>query len=277
MLREMGLFPILNYYYEPFFMPAVLQKPLEQDRLLPGIDFNDAGQLKLLERCIYAQELVDLGWVSTFRDENTYYLNNKYFDQGDADFLYQFLRTIKPQRIIEIGSGHSTKVARLALDRNEAETGHRTLHTCIEPYEAKRLAGVRGIELIETCVEDCQLDWAVALGPGDFLFVDSSHMIRPQGDVLKEYLEILPQLASGVYVHIHDIFTPRDYLRSWLEDEVLFWNEQYLLEALLSDTNRYEVVAALNYLQHHHYVELSKLCPYLTADREPSSIYLRVR
>ena len=71
----------------------------------------------------------------------------------------------------------------------------------------------------------------------DILFIDSSHIIRPQGDVLFEYLEILPILNPGVVVHIHDIFSPKDYLDNWIINDHLFWNEQYLLEAFLSFNN----------------------------------------
>ena len=102
-------------------------------------------------------------------------------------------------------------------------------------------------------------------------------MIRPQGDVLYEYLNIIPQLQSGVLVHVHDIFTPRDYLDNWIRRDVRFWNEQYLLEALLGNSARYEVVAALNLLKHEHYAELKRVCPYLESDREPGSFYFRIR
>ena len=102
-------------------------------------------------------------------------------------------------------------------------------------------------------------------------------MIRPQGDVLKEYLEIFPQLKPGVFVHVHDIFTPKDYLKSWVVDDVRFWNEQYLLEALLTNTNRYEVIAALNFLKNNHYELFSQVCPYITKEREPGSFYFRVK
>jgi hypothetical protein len=94
--------------------------------------------------------------------------------------------------------------------------------------------------------------------------------------VLTEYLQIFPKLNKGVYVHIHDIFTPKDYSKNWVVDDVRFWNEQYLLEALLTNTNRYEIVAALNYLKHHHYDQLLKVCPYLTMNREPGSFYFKV-
>jgi hypothetical protein len=97
--------------------------------------------------------------------------------------------TIKPRKIIEIGSGHSTKIARIALIKNHSESGQRATHTCIEPYEMGWLEKVDGIQVIRERLETCGLDWAKELSAGDLLFVDSSHMIRPQGDVLNEYLE----------------------------------------------------------------------------------------
>jgi hypothetical protein len=121
-----------------------------------------------------------------------------------------------------------------------------------------------------------EFDWKNELAEGDLLFIDSTHMIRPQGDVLMEYLQIIPKLTKGVYVHVHDIFTPKDYLKRWVIDDVRFWNEQYLLEALLTDTKKYQVVAALNYLKHHHYDALHKVCPYLSTEHEPGSFYFKV-
>jgi hypothetical protein len=95
--------------------------------------------------------------------------------------------------------------------------------------------------------------------------------------VLFEYLEILPQLQSGVIVHVHDVFSPRDYLENWIKRDVRFWNEQYLLEATLGNTSRYEILAALNQLKHDHYEHLKRVCPYLERDQEPGSFYFRIR
>ena len=131
--------------------------------------------------------------------------------------------------------------------------------------------------MIRERVEKLDFDWATELGENDLLFVDSSHMIRPQGDVLFECLEVFPKLSKGVFVHVHDIFTPRDYPAKWIEEDVCFWNEQYLLEALLTHTDKFQVTGALNYLKHHHYDALSKACPYLTPDREPGSFFFQVR
>jgi hypothetical protein len=107
------------------------------------------------------------------------------------------------------------------------------------------------------------------------VFVDSTHVIRPQGDVLFECLELLPSLKKGVIVHIHDIFSPRDYLEEWLREKVRLWNEQYMLEAFLTANAEWKITAALNFLQHHHYEALEKACPFLTPQREPASFYIQ--
>jgi hypothetical protein len=276
-LKKVGVFPIRNHYYEPLFDDSFLTKPLSDDRPLPGIDLNPNGQLSFLRKLDRSSELAQMKLNEKSNDLSAFYINNGNFESGDAEFLYQFVRAIKPNKIVEIGSGHSTKIARLALLQNLAETGRKATHTCIEPYEMGWLEKMEEVSVIRKRIEDCNLDWSTQLAAGDLLFVDSSHMIRPQGDVLTEYLEIFPLLASGVYVHIHDIFTPKDYKHSWIVDDVRFWNEQYLLEALLSNTDRYDVIAALNHLMHHNYDDLKKVCPYLTPDREPGSFYMKVR
>ena len=276
-LKAIGVFPVRNHYYEPLFVDKLLSQSLDRVRPLPGIDFNIEGQLKFLNSLTFESELVKLDLQRNIDSADSFNINNKSFASGDAEFLYQLLRFTKPRKLIEIGSGNSTKIARIALIKNQLECNSPCEHICIEPYEVPGLERLEGLTVIRSRVEDCEFDWPNLLDSGDLLFIDSSHVIRPQGDVLKEYLEILPLLKAGVYVHIHDIFSPRDYLKSWVVDDVRFWNEQYLLEALLTNTNRYEVVAALNSLKHNHYDLLSRACPYMTKTREPGSFYLRIR
>jgi hypothetical protein len=93
--------------------------------------------------------------------------------------------------------------------------------------------------------------------------------------VLFEYLELLPTLRKGVIVHVHDIFSPRNYPKKWLVEDVKLWNEQYLLEAFLSFNRSWKILGALNYLHHHHYADLKNAAPYLTPDREPGSFYIQ--
>ncbi|MDP9052035.1 MAG: class I SAM-dependent methyltransferase [Acidobacteriota bacterium] len=277
MLRRVGIFPVRKHYYEPMFDTSVLERPLSDDRFLPGIDLDAPAQLDFLKLLTYSSELIAMDLTVSSDDPKVFSMQNDAFRSGDADYLYQFIRATKPRKVIEIGSGNSTKIADLALKRNVSESGIERIHICIEPYEISWLETIGGIQVIRKRVEACDIDWTTALQDNDLLFIDSSHMIRPQGDILKEYLEIIPQLASGVYVHVHDIFTPKDYLEEWVKKEMKFWNEQYLLESLLANTARYKIVGALNYLKHHHYASLKEVCPYLTPDREPGSIYFRVR
>lgn len=275
-LKKIGVFPIRNHYYEPLFDDSLLKNTLSENRKLPGINLNTNNQLVFLKNLTYSSELIDLQINEKTDNPNKFALNNGSFESGDAEYLYQIIRTIKPSKIIEIGSGNSTKLANLALQKNTFETNIFSKHICVEPYEMPWLENFSDIQVIRSRVEECNIDWAKELQAGDILFVDSSHIIRPQGDVLKEYLEIFPQLNSGVYIHIHDIFTPKDYLKSWIVNDVRFWNEQYLLEALLSNTNRYEIIGALNYLKNNYFDEFKQVCPYLTIDREPGSFYIRV-
>ena len=117
------------------------------------------------------------------------------------------------------------------------------------------------------------------LEENDILFIDSTHVVRPGGDVLYEFLEILPTLRPGVLIHVHDIFTPRDYPDHWLIDKMLLWNEQYLLEAFLSFNDSFEVIAALYFLAHDHTEALCEAFPVFAKMHprpEPGSFWMRV-
>ena len=270
---NVGVFPIRKHYYEPQFDFRNQAIPFTRDRALPGIDWNIEKQLELLTHFSFAQELYDT--PQTRGGDVEFHFNNGNYESGDAEFWYQIIRAIKPRRIVEIGGGYSTLMAIRAIRKNAELDGNYTCkHVCIEPYEMPWLAKA-DVSVIRKKVEDVDLSFFSELDEDDFLFIDSSHVIRPQGDVLFEYLEILPTLSKGVIVHVHDIFSPKNYLRDWLEDHVRFWNEQYLLEAVLSNNRSWEIIGSLNYLCHHHYEELKSVAPFLTPDREPSSFYIR--
>ncbi|MDG2054937.1 MAG: class I SAM-dependent methyltransferase [Phycisphaerales bacterium] len=277
MLKRLGVFPIIDQYYEPMFNDANLTKSLADKRVLPGLDFRENEQLKLLEELTFQNEFDEfLEGEKTKPAEMAFCLGNGAFESGDAEFLFNFIRHSKPRKVVEIGCGSSTKLISHASQLNEIDTGQMCNHICIEPYEQSWLEGYPKISLMRSKVEDVDCEVFESLEEGDFLFIDSSHIIRPQGDVLHEYLRIIPTLSKGVTVHVHDIFTPRDYLDVWLRENVIFWNEQYLLEAMLSKNSSYEVVAALNLLKHEYFSDLKKVCQYLTSEREPGSFYFRV-
>jgi methyltransferase family protein len=273
MLLRAGCFPVRDHYYEPSFRNAPIRDLLSTERDLPGISWNCKEQLQLLAAFSYNDELATLP-RQEHRDYG-FYLDNGAFGSGDAEYWYNLIRCKKPKRIIEVGSGFSTRMARRALEANEREDPQYACeHILIEPYEHDWLEKL-GVTVIREKVENSDMRMFESLNADDILFIDSSHMIRPRGDVVFEYLEILPTLNVGVIVHIHDIFSPRDYPAEWIVDEVRFWNEQYLLEAFLTLNSDWKVIAALNFLRHHHYEDLKAKCPFLTEDREPGSFYIQ--
>lgn len=272
MLVRIGVFPISNHYYEPLFDDRYITKPLDSVRYLPGLELNLNKQLVFLDSLTFAKEIELLNWNDPGGD---YSFHNGAFESGDAEFLYQIVRYLKPNVIIEIGSGFSTKIVKQANEANFAIDSILARHICVEPYENPWLDLTDGIQIIRKTIEQFNYDWG-SLQKDDLVFIDSSHVIRPQGDVLKLYLEIFPLIPIGVVVHIHDIFTPRDYLHHWINIDKRFWNEQYLVEALLQNSSRYEVLTAVNFLKHENFPKLKSVCPYLTEDREPGSLYVRV-
>ena len=271
-LSSVGVFPIVDHYYEPLIDFRLLIQPLDQHRLLPGIDMNVPGQLELLRQFRFGEELAP--FTAPRKDDLTYSFGNGFFDSGDAEFLYNLVRLKRPRRVVEIGSGNSTLLVIEAVRRNKQEQpGYSCEHICVEPYETPWLER-SGVTVRRERVEQVEKSLFAQLEADDLLFIDSSHVIRPQGDVLCEFLEILPALKKGVIVHIHDIFTPRDYPKDWVVNRVRLWDEQYLMEALLSGNPNWKIIGALNFLRHEHFDDLKAACPFLTPDREPGSFYI---
>lgn len=168
--------------------------------------------------------------------------DNAYFSSPDTDVLYSFVREIQPEKFIEIGSGNSTRLVRQAI----IDGNLNTRLISIDPQPRIDVAGfadevrtVRVEQLNATMLAD-------ELTAGDVLFIDSSHELLTGNDVVYEFLELIPLLRSGIYVHVHDVSLPFDYPWSWLEtsDGMQQWGEQYLLQAILSSGDHFEVLWA---------------------------------
>ncbi|MES2679697.1 MAG: class I SAM-dependent methyltransferase [Bacteroidota bacterium] len=271
---RLGILPVADHYYEPMINPKKhLTKPLRDDRPIKGIDFNVKEQLELLAQFKYNEELVQFPIKKTKNIE--YHYDNVSYSSGDSEYLYNIIRHFKPGKIIEIGSGHSTLMARNAITKNKSEdAAYHCHHICIEPYEQPFLE-TTGVDVMREKVENVDKSLFQNLERNDILFIDSSHIIRPQGDVLFEYLEVLPILKPGVIIHVHDIFTPKDYLDGWIYEHIL-WNEQYLLEAFLMFNSDFKIVGALNYLAHNHRKEFAEKCPVFAKQeaKEPGALWM---
>jgi hypothetical protein len=95
------------------------------------------------------------------------------------------------------------------------------------------------------------LDVFTTLGRGDILFIDTSHTVKTGGDVTWIFHEIIPRLAPGVMVHVHDAFVPGDYPEEWVL-EGWGWNEVYLLHSFLAFNSEFEIVAGMKYMTNFH-------------------------
>ena len=154
---------------------------------------------------------------------------NGYFPALDTVCLYGLLARRRPRLVVEIGSGWSTRVARRAATDHGLDT--RLVSIDPEPrVEVDELCD----EVVRQRFEDC-VDRVTALSPGDVLFVDSSHRVLMGNDVTVLFLEVLPRLAPGVLVHVHDVFLPWDYPAEWADR---LYAEQYLLGTLLLAAGR---------------------------------------
>jgi hypothetical protein len=209
-----------------------------------------------------------------------FWLANSFFSSVDSEILYAMIRHLNPKRIVEIGSGYSTLIMVQALAVN-AEVGATAHIRCIDPFPRDfigQLAGRGQIELIREPIERAFLHALDDLSPGDVLFIDSSHALRTGGDVYWAFLEIIPRLCPGCYIHVHDIFLPHDYPRKWVLDNHWFWNEQYLLQGFLAFNTEFEVVLALAWLHYLHSDRLIRSIPsYDPATVLPGSFWMRRR
>lgn len=265
-----------THYYQPTYTLEDLPAKTDGPRDLPGLDLREKEQLALLESFDVQDELARFS--SRAGAELDFHYDNGQYNVGDADSLYAMIRHKKPRRIFEIGSGNSSRMVRHAIAANVADdSAYECRHVCIEPYEMPWLEKL-GPEILRSRVEDVPLEFFGDLEAGDILFIDSSHVIRPFGDVLIEFQSIIPRLEAGVLVHVHDIFTPRDYPEKWLREERRLWNEQYLLETMLAHNTRYRTVLAMNWLTHEHRDTVNNAFPVMRErpDAEPGAYWFEV-
>ena len=240
-----GLHVLPVHYYSP--IPNVAGSI---DRGRRGIELDEARNAAELNRLLNKYD-AELGAIfgKSNKGPTDYDPTNQAYGPVDAGVLYAMLRERRPRRIVEIGSGYSTLIASAAIRANRRDDpDYKAQFTCIEPFLPSYLkAGLPEVsEIIEEPLQDVPLDLLISLGDGDLLFIDSTHVVSFGSDVVYEYLAILPRLAKGVLVHIHDIFLPSDYPERWLKEHRFFWNEQYLLEALLAMNPSYRVELAVH-------------------------------
>lgn len=245
-------------YYSAIPNIKDLEERLVWDRRseLKGIDFRQDAQLAFLA-ALGKEFGHECDWpLSPTTDPTQFYLNNGGFSYGCAAGLHTILRHFKPRRVIEIGSGYSSRVISQALHLNASDkTSNECEYTVIDPYPGKVVKKLPQVSnFIQQRVELVDPNIFNSLGNRDILFIDTTHTVRTGGDVNFLYLDILPRLSPGVVVHIHDISLPYDYPKVYFTNPAfrVFWTEVYLLQAFLIYNSQFEILLAMNYLQTEH-------------------------
>lgn len=244
-----------------------------------------AQQLKFAER-ICERDIVERAIRDQIYEQACASNGEPGFGPIEAVFLYAFIRMERPRRIVQVGSGVSSAVI-LAAARDAQYTPELC---CIDPYPTeylKREAAARRIELVAEPAQTVIVERAKKLRGGDLLFVDSTHVVKPGGEVNVIVLDVLPWLPAGTWVHFHDILFPFDYTPQVVTEDLFFPQESTLLHAFLSCNDRYEICASMSMLHYEAPARLTELLPsYVSAGNDaglqttaghfPSSAYLRV-
>jgi len=188
--------------------------------------------------------------------------DNGYFDTPDAEALYLMIRRFAPKQVIEVGCGNSTRITRQAI----IDGGLTTRVTAIDPWPRADIAHV--VDRFEQArLETVDPSVFADLGAGDVLFIDSSHQVRLGNDVAHLFCRIIPALAPGVVIHVHDVFLPYEYPKRFFYD-CPSWGEQYMVHSLIG-SGGYELLWPGYYLQHER-ADAVQALPFLAQGRAQS-------
>jgi hypothetical protein len=212
------------------------------------------------------------------------------FGPIESQVLYCFTRTARPRRIVEVGSGVSTACITAALEKNVLDgNASRTEVMCIEPFPSAELERLPGVSLTKGLAQEAGLPLFEKLQSGDLLSIDSSHALKTGSELPFLYLEVIPRLNPGVFIHIHDVFLPYLYQRDVLT-HYLSSQETSILLALLKWNPRLSVMCCMSALHYDLPEELARVLTDYRPQAEvgeglseheagghfPSSIWLKV-
>jgi hypothetical protein len=248
-----------GHFYSP--LPSLDEIKKDESKIFGSVprdicslDLHEAEQLNLLEKFIpYYKEMPHR---PSKREGLRYYFENPHYSYSDAILLHCMIRFLRPNSIIEVGSGFSSC---MMLDTNDLFFGGSIEVSCIEPYPEMLFSLIKDtdngkmkkMQVIPSRLQDVDLAKFEILQANDILFIDSTHVSKINSDVNRILFEILPRLSSGVYVHFHDIFFPFEYPKEWVY-EGRTWNEAYLLKAFLQYNSGFRIVLMNTFMEHFH-------------------------
>lgn len=239
---------------------------------IPGIELNRDEQFNLLT--VFKQYYAQCPFPEHKMDGLRYYFDNPAYSYTDALSLYSMMCHFKPKKMIEVGSGFSSCAM---LDTNDHVFDSKIDFTFIEPYPELLESLLNKNDQKQTIlghkIQDVDKAIFGTLESDDILFIDSTHVSKLNSDVNALFFDILPNLQTGVLVHIHDIFWPFEYPKSWIQ-EGRAWNEAYLLRAFLQFNQDFEILFFASYLHSFHHQWFAENMP-LYLKNPGGNIWLR--
>jgi len=186
------------------------------------------------------------------KEDSPFYFLNRFFSYSDAIICWCLIANERPNKIVEVGCGFSSVLMLEAIKYYNFNCDFY----CID-IDFSRLDNlISGFDLqsfkkLNRKIETLDIEFFKDLESGDILFIDSSHVSKKGSELHFLLFKILPNLASGVIIHFHDIFKNFEYPQAWL-DEGIFWNEQYLLRAFLQNNSEYKILIFNDYLENEY-------------------------
>jgi hypothetical protein len=237
-----------------FYSPLPHDTPPEAWRRrspMAGIDFDLDAQLAWFEETCRAAA----GWTPP---------PSTMYGVVDATVLYGVMRSLNPNRVVELGSGVSSNVIVAARERP---------HDIYDPVANDRT----DLNVHRVSASNVPQEVFEELEAGDVLFVDTTHTVKVGGDVNRIILDALPALAPGVVVHVHDIFLPYEYPEHWWTDFRRLWTEQYLLQAFLIGNTDWEVLCSCHAMIRDFPDRVAGVVPGFTPPGSAGAFWMRRR
>jgi Methyltransferase domain len=256
-----------NYYSPLPRLDELAPETYERRSPWSGIAWDEAQH----EACL--RDLVP--YLEEFTPPEGFSWGNGMYEPIESEILHAMVRRRKPNRIVEIGSGFTSLIIAAACRLNASE-GRPPHYASFDPFPRDFVrSGIEGMDSFEA-MGATEVPEAVfeTLTDGDILFIDTTHTVKIGGDVNRLMLEVLPKLRPGVFIHVHDIFLPYEYPRGFFESQC-FWQEQYLLQALLTENQNFEIVLPVSAITRERPDLISALMPWHEAPPGPGAFWIR--
>jgi hypothetical protein len=229
-----------------------------------GIDWRGDEQLRFVRErvpTLVGSRLTALLLSDEFR-------GNPWCSPVDAAVLFSILAEHEPTRLMETGSGFTTRVF---------NHGKRVLNLpgeliTIDPEPRCDVGEYVDAQLI-MAVQDVPLDDFKLLMSGELAFFDLPHTGGEAAAIPHVYTKLLPVLTPGVLVGFHGVRLPRHYTREELEQG---WCEHDALVKWLRESNA-EILFAGGWLAEHHPGELAKAIGRVDGPQESTALWCRIR